>query len=43
MGIMRDSHCRLGHLEVGERTNAARNAQVVGSGLAAEEHGAPIA
>jgi hypothetical protein len=31
------------HLEIGESADAARNAQIVGSGLAAEEHGAPIA
>jgi hypothetical protein len=34
---------QIRHLEVGESADAAGNAQVVGSGLAAEEHGAPIA
>jgi hypothetical protein len=34
---------QIRHLEVGESADAAGNAQVVGSGLAAEEHGATIA
>jgi hypothetical protein len=34
---------QIRHLEVGESADATGDAQVMGSGLAAEEHGAPIA
>jgi hypothetical protein len=34
---------QIRHLEVGESADATGNAQIVGSGLAAEEHGTTIA